>query len=91
MSNEANLAYSVEQDEYAYSTTGQIGTQFLAPCVALIVLFSDNTVMLKHMPDLDFANASANRDKKNPIKDGFSLFKSFLAHVKKMKKDFTIK
>ena len=54
MSNEANLVYSVQQDEYAYSTTGQIGTQFLSPCVAFIILFSDHTVVRISLTDRPF-------------------------------------
>lgn len=38
-------------DYYAYSSTGELDSTFLASCVAIVVVFTDNTVMDEHRSD----------------------------------------
>ncbi|CAF4041081.1 unnamed protein product [Adineta steineri] len=43
--------YDVDIQNYAYSSTGELGTKGLSPCVAVIILFSNRTVLIEHRSD----------------------------------------
>ncbi|CAF1290765.1 unnamed protein product [Adineta steineri] len=45
--------YDVPTEKYAYSLTGELGTTGLSPCVAVIVIFSDHTIMMEHRSDIE--------------------------------------
>jgi len=51
MTSSSNAIYDVNMQKYAYSSTGELGTQGLSPCVAIIVVFSNRTVMIEHRTD----------------------------------------
>jgi hypothetical protein len=45
--------HDVAMQNYAYSLTGELCTTGLSPCVAVIILFSDRTIMMEHRSDIE--------------------------------------
>ncbi|CAF3572654.1 unnamed protein product [Adineta steineri] len=45
--------YDVPMEKYAYSLIGELDTTGLSPCVAVIVIFSDHTIMMEHRSDIE--------------------------------------
>ncbi|CAF1459671.1 unnamed protein product [Rotaria sordida] len=45
--------HDVAMQNDAYSLTGELGTTGLSPCVAVIILFSDRTIMMEHRSDIE--------------------------------------
>ena len=54
-------------EDFAYSSTGEIGSQFLGPCVAVVVIFADRTVMLEHRSNLFLYSASKEEQRKKQL------------------------
>jgi len=57
--------YSVQMDHYAYSSAGELGSKFLGACVAIVVVFTDNTVMIEHRSDPFLYHKSDNDERIN--------------------------
>ncbi|CAF4145463.1 unnamed protein product [Rotaria magnacalcarata] len=53
MASASTHIYDIMFENYAYSSTGELGTKFVSSCVAVIVIFVDNTVLIEHRSDLD--------------------------------------
>jgi hypothetical protein len=45
--------HDVGMQNCVYSLTGEIGTTGLSPCVAVIILFYDHTMIMEHRCDLE--------------------------------------
>lgn len=52
-----------------YSLTGEIGTTGLSPCVAVIILFSDHTIIMEHRSDLELCRNGNEREAVNLLED----------------------
>jgi hypothetical protein len=51
MTSPSNVIYDVDMQKYAYASSGELGTKGLSPCVAIIIVFSNRTVMIEHRSD----------------------------------------
>jgi hypothetical protein len=51
MTSPSNVIYDVDMQKYAYSSSGELGTNGLSPCIANIIVFSNRTVMIEHRSD----------------------------------------
>ncbi|CAF3360922.1 unnamed protein product [Rotaria socialis] len=86
MASPPTRIYNVQMDQYAYSSTGELGSKFLAPCVAIVVVFTDNTVMIEHRSDPFLYN---KRDKTKRIyeNDAMNLFENIVKNIRKFKRN----
>jgi hypothetical protein len=76
--------YNVGMDHYAYSSFGELGSKFLGPCVAIVVVFSDNAVMIEHRSDPFLCNNAGNSKKINDA-DAMHLFENIVKNIRKFK------
>jgi hypothetical protein len=52
-----------------YSLTGEIGTTGLSPCVAVIIVFSDHTMIMEHRSDLELCRNGDEPEAMNLLED----------------------
>jgi S-adenosylmethionine hydrolase len=78
--------YDVQMDHYAYSSTGELGSQCLGPCVAIVVVFKDNTVMIEHRSDPFLYHKRDHHTKLNEL-DAMDLFGNIVTNIRKFKQN----
>ncbi|CAF1147806.1 unnamed protein product [Didymodactylos carnosus] len=71
--------YDVDMHKYAYSSTGELGSKGLSPCVAVIIVFSNRTVMIEHRSESELCD-------KGDQFDATDLFLDIVDNVKAMEK-----
>jgi hypothetical protein len=71
--------HDVAMEHYAYSLTGKLGTTGLSPCVAVIILFSDKSVMIEHRSDTELCQHGDDEEAINLLQD-------IIKNIIKMKK-----
>ncbi len=79
MTSSSNAIYDVNMQKYAYSSAGELGTQGLLPCVAIIVVFSNRDVMIEHRTD------SEMYDKGDEL-EAIELFRDIVDNIEAMEK-----
>ena len=79
MKSSSNAIYEVDMQKYAYSSSGELGTQRLSPCVAIIVVFSNGTVMIEHRTDTEMCD-------EGNVSEATDLFHDIIDNIKSMKK-----
>jgi hypothetical protein len=80
MANPSLEIYNVEQEHYAYSLTGELGTRFLASCVAIIIVFSNNTVIIEHRTDLELCRTGN-------VNEVYKLFENIADNILQIKEN----
>jgi hypothetical protein len=80
MASGVSKIFDINMQNYAFSSTGELGTKSLATCVAVIVIFADNTVMMEHRSDAELC-AFGNKD------EAIELFGSIVANIQKVKEE----
>lgn len=72
------LIYNVKQDQYAVSTSGELASMYASTCVIVVMIFSDNTVIVQH-------RAAPNLYKFGNKDEAMELFHNMAAHIIKHK------
>jgi len=76
--------YDVEQDRYARSTTGELASLGVSPCVAVILIFTDNKVIVEHYSEGSLGKSSDEEK-------AMQLFGEVAGHIRKHKGDATLR
>jgi hypothetical protein len=58
MSTSSQPIYNVLQQYYASSISGELGSRHVSECVAVIVIFDDNGIMVEHYTDVELFNTN---------------------------------
>ncbi|CAF3190720.1 unnamed protein product [Rotaria sp. Silwood2] len=70
--------YEVPMEKCAYSSTGELGTGYLSPCVAIIITFDDNSVMIEHCSDVQLGKYG------NEV-EAFDVLETVAKNIRKLK------
>jgi hypothetical protein len=70
--------YEVPMEKCAYSLTGELGTGYLSPCVAIIVTFDDNSIMIEHCSDVQLGKYGDDME-------AFELLETVAKNIRKVK------
>jgi hypothetical protein len=85
MTSSSNAIYDVNMQKYAYSSTGELGTQGLSPCVAVIIVFSNRTVMIEHRTDNELYD-EADEPEATDETEATDLFHDIVDNIEAMEK-----
>jgi hypothetical protein len=66
--------YDLKQDQYAISTSVELASMYASTSVIVIMIFSDNTVIVQHRADLNLCKYG-NKD------EAMELFHNMAAHI----------
>jgi len=69
MTSQFKTIYDVETHKYAFSGSGELGTKGLSPCVAIIIVFSNRSVMIEHRADSELHDDEGEFDAKDLFED----------------------
>jgi len=85
MSTSSQPIYNVLQQYYASSISGELGSRHVSECVAVIVMFDDNSIMVEHYTDVELFKTNHDDEDKD---DGnaMNLFKNIAKHIVEVKK-----
>lgn len=72
-------------DHYAYSPAGELGSKSLGPCAAIVVVFTDNTVMIEHRSD-PFLYRKPKHGQKIDDNEAMFLFENIVKNIRQFKR-----
>jgi hypothetical protein len=76
--------FSVVQDTFGYSLHGSLASQYANPCILIIIVFEDSTVLIEHRSDLQLS-------RKKRRKEVMDLFQSIIDNIDRVKDTYEIR
>jgi len=70
--------YDIMPENYAYSSTGELGTKFLSACVPIIFIFVDHIIMIEYGTDAEFFA-------KGDLDEALQFLESIMKNIRKFK------
>jgi hypothetical protein len=89
MSTSSQPIYNVLQQYYACSISGELGSRHVSERVAVIVIFDDNSIMVKHYTDVELFKTNHDNEVEDEDKDdgnAMNLFENIAKHIVEVKK-----